>query len=270
MAIARSDEQVFPDVERVLYKKAPLVEVICQVRFPADLRIEKEPPADFQQRVRSAFPILDKQARTVLQGLPPEIAKAFEGAVPPAGTSTLWRFGTANGKRRLELTRDNLTLVCGDYDRWEEFYETFKPGVRAFIEVYEPAFVTRVGLRYQDLIRRSRLGLEGVPWHELLADYVLGELGEEGVRERAIEASRNLVLALPERGGKVRLRHGFAKAEGSDEECYLIDCDFFVERTEVTDVESAIEYLYRNARRYFRWCITDRLHEAMEPEPVRD
>ena len=67
-------EYLFPPVERVIYRKAPLVEVICQVRFPADLRIETTPPADFQQRVRSHFPLLAQRSRAVLSAIPAEMA----------------------------------------------------------------------------------------------------------------------------------------------------------------------------------------------------
>ncbi len=103
MAVARPEEQVFPEVTRVLYSKATLHEVVCQVRFPADLRLEKDPPADFQQRVRATFPLLDRKAQSVFGAMPPEVAKAFEAVVPPSGTSTIWQFATEDGKTRLEL-----------------------------------------------------------------------------------------------------------------------------------------------------------------------
>lgn len=267
MAVVTQDEQVFPPVERVIYGKAPLMEVVCQVRFPADLRLEKDPPADFQQRIRSEFPLLNRNTQSILRGLPPEIAQAFEAVAPPAGTTTIWQFATEDGQKRLELTKDNLTLIARNYDRWERFYNAFRGSLNAFVELYEPPFFTRIGLRYRDLIRRSALDLNNVPWHELLKDHVLGELAV--VRERAMEAARNLLLSLPERGAKVRLQHGFAEVEGSTEQCYLIDCDFFVERTEVNLVHPTLAYLHDHAARYFRWCITDRLHEAMEPEPIR-
>ena len=138
----------------------------------------------------------------------------------------------------------------------------------AFVELYKPPFIVRIGLRYKNLIRRSVLGLNDVPWHELLRPHVLGELEVGGVRERAVEAARNLLVTLPERGAKVRLQHGFAQSEGSDEQCYLIDCDSFIERSDVNHARDAIAYLHQHAARYFRWCITDRLHEAMSPQPI--
>lgn len=262
------DEHVFPQVDRVIYGKAPLVEVICQVRFPVDLRVETEPPAGFQQRVRDGFPLLAKKNQAVLSALPPEVAKAFESVIPSSANSTIWQFNTEDGTHTLELAKDNLTLVSRNYGRWEEFHGLFEGPLRAFVELYTPPFFIRVGLRYRDIIQRSKLGLADAPWSTLLKPHVLGELGQPGIEDRTIEAFRNLLLGLPQRSAKVRLQHGFAQVEGSNEQSYLIDCDFFVDRTEVSNVADTLGYFNSNAASYFRWCITDRLHRAMDPQPV--
>src|SRR6266852_706318 len=46
----------FPEFTRVIYQRNPLVEVVCQLRFSPILRIDTDPPAEFQDRIRSAFP----------------------------------------------------------------------------------------------------------------------------------------------------------------------------------------------------------------------
>ncbi len=270
MVATRAKEQVFPDVTRVLYGKATLHEVVCQVRFPADLRLEKDPPAEFQQRVREMFPLVDRKTQSVAEALPPEVAKAFEAVVPPSGTNTIWQFATEDGKTRLGLAKDSLTLISRSYDRWEHFWEQFHEALHAFVALYKPPFFVRLGLRYKNLIRRSVLGLNDVPWREFLKAHVLGELAVDPVGECAVGAARNLLVRLPERGAKAQLQHGFAQIQGCEEQCYLIDSDFFIERSEVNDANDSIAYLHRYAARYFRWCITDRLHEAMDPQPIPD
>jgi len=268
MAVAKPEEQVFPRVKRVLYRKATLHEVVCQTRFPVDLRLEKDPPADFQQRVRATFPLLERNTQSIVGTLPTEVAKAFEAMGRPSGTTTVWQFATEDGKTQLELAKDNLTLISRSYDTWEHFWDQFRGSLDAFVELYEPPFFVRIGLRYKNLLRRSLLGLDKAPWNELLKGPVLGELAANEIREKALEATRNLLVTLPEREAKARLQHGFVQGEGSDEQCYLLDCDSFVERTEVDHAHDAIAYLHQHATRYFRWCITDRLHRAMEPDPI--
>lgn len=268
MVAATEGQQVFPDVDRVQYRKAPIYEVICQIRFPVDLQLERDPPAEFQQRIRAAFPLLNKKTQSVLGGLSPEFAKAFEAVGSPVGSTTIWEFRTEDGKTRLDLMQDRLTQISQHYEGWEEFSRVFRGALDALVELYEPMFLERIGLRYSNLIRRSVLGLDNVSWCELLKQHVLGELGVSGFCERAVEANRNLVLTLPERNAKVRMQHGFAQREGSDEQCYLIDCDFFVERTDVSNGFDAIAYLHQYAARCFRWCISDRLHRAMDPQSI--
>lgn len=261
-------EFLFPDVDRVVYSKAPLVEVICQVRFPADLRIETTPPSDFQQRVRDSFPVLTQRHRTGLAPVPPELAQAVAALMPPTGGSTIWEFNTEDGRHTLQLLKDNLTLISRDYRRWEDFSEMFSGPYSALRDLYAPRFLTRVGLRYRDMIQRSKLGLENTGWTTLLKSHVLAEIAQNGFEARTEEAVRNLLVKLPEGGAKVRLKHGFAEIEGSSEQVYLIDCDFFVERTEVTNATSALDYFHGNARRFFRWCVSDSLHTAMGPNPI--
>jgi uncharacterized protein (TIGR04255 family) len=261
MSVVRAS-QVFPEVERVVYRLAPLAEVICQVRFPSDLRIGAEPPATFQQRIRQVFPVLTRQH--VVHGLPDALAKAVESLIPPTGTT--WQFATEDGAQLLQLTQETLTLVSRAYVRWEDFRAAYQAPLQALVDLYKPSFFTRIGLRYRDLIHRSKLGLEGVKWSDLLTPPVLGELMDETIEAIATEAHRNLVLSLPERGAKVHLQHGFAEIENTQERGYLIDCDFFVGRSEVSDGVATLEYLHQHAFRYFRWCITDRLHAALEPD----
>ena len=51
--------------------------------------------------------------------------------------------------------------------------------------------------------------------------------------------------------------------------CYMIDADFY--NAGKVPVEGAIEkldYFNKHASRLLRWCITDRLHQAMEPQAL--
>jgi uncharacterized protein (TIGR04255 family) len=259
---------LFPEVDRVVYAKAPLAEVICQVRFPADLRIDTKPPADFQQQVRSSFPILAQLTQGLLPAMSPDVAKAMEWITPVPGPGSVWQFSSEDGKHTLQLVKDNLTLISHDYRRWEVFYALFDGPLRALGELYQPPFYTRVGLRYRDLIQRSKVGLDGDKWSALLAPHVLAEIAERDFEDRTEQAFRNILLKLPEHGARVRLQHGFAEVDGSSEQTYLIDCDFFVDKTEVENASGALNYFHDNAARFFRWCITPKLHNAMEPRSV--
>ena len=47
---------LFSDHPRTHYRNAPAHEVICQLRFPSILTINRVEPADFQEAIRAEFP----------------------------------------------------------------------------------------------------------------------------------------------------------------------------------------------------------------------
>src|SRR5262245_21970271 len=82
-----SGGDLFPPSERVIYGKAPLSQVICQVRYPQILRIDSQPPADFQERIRRIFPLVERQ-RVDLANVRPDILQMMGLA---AGSNVLFR-----------------------------------------------------------------------------------------------------------------------------------------------------------------------------------
>lgn len=259
---------LFPDSDRVIYSKNPLAEVICQLRFPRILRIDSELPAQFQDLIRSEFPGFTEGPAAELGPLPPELARivGLDRALPRG--QQRYDFTSADGVWKVSLTSQFLALTTSKYERWEGFKEHLRGPIAALQRVYAPAFFSRIGLRYQDVIRRSTLGLVSDPWGTLLASHVLGELCEPGIEEAALHVARQLLLRLDDAGDSVRVQHGFARSQApeDDETCYLIDGDFFLEaRTEPQHVTTVLDRLNRESGKLFRWCITERLHDAMGP-----
>ena len=148
----------FPDAERVIYDKNPLVEVICQLRFPPVLRIDVDPPAAFQERVRADYPFYElKSAVQFPAGVPPEIAQLVGAGLPFAGQK--WHeFASQDRAWDLKLSREFISLACRSYTRWEDFRQRLAGAFEALMTQYRPSFVTRIGLRYQDIIRRALAG----------------------------------------------------------------------------------------------------------------
>ncbi len=137
----------------------------------------------------------------------------------------------------------------------------------SLIETYKVSYFVRIGLRYLDLIRRSQLNRDGVPWNKLLKDHVAGEFTDEAVVPHITEKFTHLVMTLNATDGEVIINHGTYPKDG--EECYIVDADFY--RTASTSVETATEVLdrlKRHAGRFFRWFISDDLSAAMSPTRI--
>jgi uncharacterized protein (TIGR04255 family) len=269
----------FPDSPRVVYRKNPLNQVICQLRFPPILRIDSEVPADYQEMIRYQYPLFKQQVvqPDMLPPLPPqEVIQALPQAIKETffhTGKTAYDFISEDEVWVVRLTRDFLALTCNKYERWEQFREHLVKPLEALLDLYEPAFFSRIGLRYQNVIRRSILNLQDVAWADLLSSYIAGELASPEIAESALETSHTVVIRLTDERGLVRIQHGLVSVEenGQTESGYLIDNDFFITQkiqTEIGNVWNILDQFKLRARRLFRWCIADQLHKAMEPQPV--
>src|SRR2546425_8627069 len=112
----------FPDSPRVIYRKDPLVQVVCQLRFPPVLRIEAEPPAAFQDRIRKDYPLLrERMEEPTLEGqagLPPAIERLIQ-ATARAKKVLAYDFLSADEQWAVALTREFIAVTTTRYQRWE-------------------------------------------------------------------------------------------------------------------------------------------------------
>lgn len=259
----------FPVADRVIYEHNPLSEVICQVRFPPVLRIDAESPAKFQESIRAEYPNYEAKSPVKLPtNVPPQLAEIFASELPAGGQRT-HEFGSRDGVWKLSLTRSFLAMRCSDYRRWEQFRHRFSVSLDALQREYGPAYFTRIGLRYQDVLHRSKLGLAGEPWSSLLKPAVAGFLGASEVVSDVRGMQTATLVHLPGDVGTAQMQFALAEDNATSEEVFLIDSDYFTDQqVETADALARLDAFNREARRFFRWCITDQLHNAMRPGPV--
>lgn len=259
----------FPDVPRVIYQINPLEEVICQLRFPAILKIDTEPPAAFQEQIRADYPFYEaKSPIRMPAGLSLNMAQMILADLP-LGALRSHDFDSKDRTWSLNLTREFLALTCRTYQRWENFQKQLNGACEALNEHYHPAFFTRIGLRYRNVIRRSRLQLENTPWSELLQPWMSGVLAQPETADQVRTAASTFLIDLPGGTGHVQAASGLAVDGHSNEIAFLIDTDFYTEQqTEFSYVFHRLNLLNRYARNFFRWCITDRLHKALRPDTM--
>ena len=253
---------MFSNEPRCRYRKPQLAEVICQLRFPEILAIQANAPAEFQEAIRARFPIYLRR-----QELP--------------GNSVLLKkepvinhqFATADGVWRINLTSKFISLTCTRYTCWEDFAAHLDKPLAAFIQTYKPAHFERIGLRYLNFISRNQLELEDVPFSRLIQPCYLGPLQEEDVMEQAV--SRNTVnCEMAIRGGcRLKLQAGPGKVKrgtAEDPEIkFIFDQDLFMNGPlQLNLAAGALQTLHSQAYSVFRGAITERLHEALEPETI--
>jgi len=259
----------FPEVRRVVYEINPLEEVICQLRFPPILKIDAAPPVDFQERIRPTYPFYKTRPNMQLAlGVSPDVARLLSKELPFMLGQLTHEFGSTDEQWTLTLTREFLGLTCKRYDRWEGFRARLNEALMALVDFYTPNFFVRIGLRYKNVIRRSKLGLGQADWSELLNDWIVGAYSSRDIRNEIEMHMLQMQIRLQDGLGRVLVSCGVLRDGQTNEECYLIDADFFIDtKVEPSHALERLDFLNIQSDRFFRWCIRDRLHSALLAHP---
>ena len=255
---------------RCLYLNNQLGDVICQLRFPEILTIGANVPVAFQEAIRDEYPrysALQETPAPRLTGAPGN----FQVENQPATVN--YQFISEDGVWRINLTSKFISLACTRYTSWEEFARKLDKPLVAFIKAYKPAYFERVGLRYLNFFSRGSLGLQNVPFSELINPIYLGPLADEEVSES--QSGRCTVEAeLSLKAGcrlKLHTGPGMVKRGGqADQELkFIFDQDLFLPgKVPVNMTTGALNTLHAQAFSIFRGAITDTLHDAMAPTSI--
>lgn len=254
----------FPPTDRVIYEKNPIQEVICQLRFPTVLAIGASAPAAYQDKIRRDYPMYSQEQTSLPKELSEIIAKL---PVPKLGGGLVHRFLTADSKRYIALAPDSIALSESDYKRWEILRREIERAKLALEEIYSPAFYTRIGLRYRDVIDKEAIGLGAIHWHDLFRDTLIGLLGDPVIGTQVDGIQTQVSIRLDEvPGAQATIRHGLIRAQQTGKEVYVIDTDWFInERKESNEVIVLLDQFNRTLGNFFRWAISPQLRDALHP-----
>lgn len=247
-----------PAHARVRYRRAPLERVYVQLRFDPRLELSTQIPVEFHKAIRESFPQYEQQQRVTLG----------PGAQPAsAAVEAVHHFHNRAQTAKIALTSRAVSFDTGQYTVFEELRKSVVSAMNALRACHGVEEFTRVGLRYVDRIPLPAPG--GLALTDAIARPLVAVHADPrvGAHVRASLAELHVDFG----GGVATLRHGLQLDGDSDSprESYLLDTDYW--RQEVLDHARTTECLDRFhefAWRFFRWCIQDRLHEALEPEPL--
>ena len=258
---------MFSGKKPCIYRNNQLGEVICQLRFPEILKISAQPPVNFQEAIRNDFPRYSSRkdmSVPKMEGMPGNMN--FQAGEPIISH----QFASEDGYWRVKLTGRSLTLACSRYTCWEDFARQLDKPLAAFIQTYQPAYFERINLRYVNFFSRTSLGLEGVPFRDLIQPCYLGPLMHEDVLEQGISRCSVDVDTATRGGNRVQIHAGpgIVKKNGQmDRELkFVFDQDVYMpNRVPVNLSAGTLQSLHTQAESIFRGAITDTLHNAMDP-----
>lgn len=255
--------------KKIKYENCPLIEVTFQINFPTILSIDAAEPFSFQEEIRSKYPIYTPQTvqnNEIQVSVENEIANAV---INQQYIRKLYHFLSKDQQWRVTLSKDMLAISTVKYDTWEDLREKAIEVINLFVKMYNPAFITRIGLRYIDALERSKLGLLDTPWCELVKPHLCGSLSYKSesnvnVRKSNVTAELsydNVIVNYTSGLGTVNHHNGEAPSEA-----FILNCDYYVfDKFDISDLNDLAEKLHERSHIFFGESITEKLHKAMRP-----
>lgn len=261
----------FEQKPRVRFHKDPLVEVVCQFVFVSEVEDLRSGSAEklvqLHNSIKVKFPLF-KRSKSVSLDVNTDTQSVSQVESP------VYEFSSIDETVRAIVSPDSLAFVTTKYESKEAFFDYIFTVYDALLNLDMVLPIKRIGLRYKDVIQRSRLTKNGEypQWSELLKSSLVSILEEEELVNAQILGTHSnftIVLDSIDKNAKVNVNCGIVNHAQSHEQCFMIDSDYFIEG--IFDYDSASEFLHRanvKARDFFQWCITDKLYQALEPEHI--
>lgn len=157
--------------EDVVFSKAPLEVVLCQIRFPAILALlESAGVAGFQEAIRREYPEVstDRQVEFRLDSQNAEVIQQ----------APVWHFRTEDSNWTVSLAVDFVALETPTYPDWREFRSRLEFVLAALDRTLSPSRAVRVGLRKVNLFSHQQVA-SPPDWAGLLRPELLGLAGAD-------------------------------------------------------------------------------------------
>lgn len=260
-------------IDNVTFKKDPLIEVIGQISFPTVISINDKMPTEFQTRMKAMYPFFNlKQPKRLEVRIKPSEEHEFEEVLGPKE----YCFTSKDEKEMISFSSNFVAFSTTNYTGWSDFLPKLENALTVLNDIYDLGMITRVGLRYKDLIVREKYGLEDVPWNELIEDSIIGmpsngNLFEDSPDWESVLGS-SLKYRLKFKNSELIFQSGFADRSVTDgNQGFYIDSDFFnvyEQGINFTDFKliDEMESLHENGYAVFRHSIKNRLYDALEPQ----
>jgi len=262
---------MLPEAERVLFKNTPLRLVLGQIRFPLLLRFQDGAfLAPFQSALEGEYPLVRRERQ-------PSLLVSPEGEVR-SGLEALLRFSSRDSQWSVVLGESALTLEVRGYSSIDKFSSRFERVLLAAENHLGIKERSRLGLRYINEIRRDGATTLS-DWSKLLNRELLGIAGTDLLDGPVAHMVQEFQVTRSD--GLLAVRHGLlqgtivvdplATTSAPTGPFYLLDLDYYDGRQQTLNVKETTETFreYNDVMyRFFRWCLTETLFTAMEPQHV--
>ncbi len=230
-----------------IYKNAPLIETVFEIRFPAEPAIECSRDKLYK-KIRNIYP------KVLIPGVVPGKAIALEP----------YRFESADGNNGIMISINNLAFYCKKY----EGFNSFKTETIRLFSIFEELFkikkLRRAGLRYINIIPFIREN-DIIPIENYLNIKI--------VLPNSITTDfKNLSLIFvsqAKESGSLTTRIESAISNDKKQEGIILDFDYAQEGDlYFSQIDKYLEESHTNTKHLFEQFITDNYKKVMRGEVI--
>jgi uncharacterized protein (TIGR04255 family) len=233
------------DISEV-YPNSPLVEVVCEIRFPGELAIECR-RNEFFDRIRNKYPKI----------LIPQTGNR------PLNSLTPYRFENEGQNAGIMLAIDRFSFFDRNYSGHKGFMKEFVRLAKILGEIYAVKKLNRLGWRYINVIPFSREN-EIVPLQRFTN---FGLKLPEGMSDKFENLSIVFISRTP--GGTITTRIESIIRSDDQQEALLMDFDFaMTEKLSLSKIDSCINKAHKQTRELFENLITDDYRQYLRGEMI--
>jgi|GEM_PF-1329320 uncharacterized protein (TIGR04255 family) len=233
-----------------------LANVICRADFPVNLRLGSEKPVDFQERLASTFPKASEGV--ILQAEMPDGVPQNIFLKQPV---IRWEFFARDMGSRVTLQRDFVSIQTQKYHDFKQFWNLFEIPFQLLRDIYKPPVITRLGLRYQNLLS---LKGDAADWVGCLVPPLIEHLKFEHGR---ILTKDSHSLQLDSEGIHINFKYGVHNPDypgPSHQRQFALDIDCYIrDDIELDDVAERLKDLNKEATDVFERSIGESWRQLM-------
>ena len=249
----------FGDFEDVVLERAPLTNVLCQVRFEPVLSLLSEAGvAGFQEALRSDYPRFDTEQTT-------EVQFGNEGTLGVKQAAPIWRLTSDDDTWRVSLAVDFIALErAAPYTHITDFTDHLRRVIEVLDRTVHPAASTRIGLRKINVLSHPDVAHPS-DWVGLLRPDVLGLPSADLPVEPDVAYA---IDRLKDGTAELDIRRGVLTEDPGE---YVIDLDYWTEMPYDLSLTGGLFDLLRDfsdsMTNFFRWCLETPMYEFLGPTP---
>jgi uncharacterized protein (TIGR04255 family) len=245
------------------YKNPPLLEAVCEFRFVSEGNYSAEQIASFYETIKGSFPVQKKgkinkvEFRIDTEKTPEE----NKGSISQ-DFYEFEQYFSEDEKYSIQLDGGRISIHrIKPYTAWSQFFPLIQTVYNAYIEVFKPTELSRVGVRY---INEIVLPVDGFTF----SDYFTLSASLPSLDE-ANRQSIFLGSVFGQEGGRDAIKVQFGDKQLPEEttsKAFVLDLDYFLVTATVT-LDAVDEWLttaHTNLENVFEGIVTEKTKQFFD------